>query len=46
MEWTEEIVSKGFALYMALSKKGFITSKEDEYFQWYEERGVQDFIRK
>ncbi|MCC0759421.1 hypothetical protein EO768_15370 [Bacillus cereus] len=46
MEWTEEIVSKGFALYVALSKKGFITSKEDEYFQWYEERGVQDFIRK
>ncbi|MGR5876063.1 DUF6063 family protein [Bacillus pacificus] len=46
MDWTQEIVSKGFALYVALSKKGFITSKEDEYFQWYEERVVQDFIRK
>ncbi|MBL4956119.1 DUF6063 family protein [Bacillus velezensis] len=46
MEWTQDTVSKGFGLYVALSKKGFLTSKEDEYFQWYEERVVQDFIRK
>jgi hypothetical protein len=46
MEWTQETVSKGFGLYVALSNKGFLTSKEDEYFLWYEERDVQDFIRK
>lgn len=32
MEWIEEIVSKGFVLYVVFSKKGFIISKEDEYF--------------
>ena len=32
MEWTEEIVSKGFALYMALSKKDLLQAKKMNIF--------------
>jgi hypothetical protein len=46
MEWTHEAIEKGFELYVALSKRGYLTPKEGEYLSWYDEREVQEYIRK
>ncbi|MFF2876144.1 DUF6063 family protein [Gottfriedia sp. NPDC057991] len=46
MEWEQEIVEKGFSLYLELSKKGYVTDKQGEFVQWYENRHVEEFIRK